>query len=194
MTQWLEHHEKVWLYTATIWVRAETAHGHNVLEASLVKPIGPPGPGTHHLKVAQYPTKRRVYFEKLVQDYGAIYFQDTLGDFIAKFNHPAASTATLNNEARNMLIPFCWVSIYHKIKFTGSDTNVFNIVDAVYVQSKHTDPSGCTIPMWFDTVLVHGKEDNIHRVNGKHYIFLMSSVLSDQLQSRPLDSTSMHHF
>jgi len=43
------------------------------------------------------PTKRKVSFEELVQDYGAVYFQDALGEFIAKFNYPAASTVTLNN-------------------------------------------------------------------------------------------------
>ena len=125
------------------------------------------------------PTKRKVSFEELVQDYGAVYFQDALGEFIAKFNYPVASTATLNNRARNTLIPFHWVSVFHKIKFACSDTSNSDIIDAVYVRPKQMDSEGCTIPSRFDTVLVRGKQDNIHGVNGKTIIPIEFS--SDQL-------------
>jgi len=144
--------------------------------------------------MTQNPMKRKVSFEELVQDYGAVYFQDSdaLGEFIARFNYPVASTATLNNRARSTLIPFHWVSVLHNVKFACSDTSDSDIVDAIYVRPKQTDSKGCTIPPpapQFDTILVCGKQDNIHGVNGKTIIPIEFS--SDQSQSRPSDSTSM---
>ena len=173
MTLWLERHEKVQQHASMIQGRLRATHHPNVLEASPAKPIGPPGLGTRSVKMTRNPTKRKVDFGALAQDYGATYFQDAISDFIARFNHPGASTGTLNNEATNMLIPFRWVSVYHKVKFACSDTGKSDIVDAVYVRPKQTDPRGRTIPARFDTVLVRGKQDNIHGVNGKHHSCLV---------------------
>jgi hypothetical protein len=78
---------------------------------------------------------------------------------------------TLNDRARNTLIPFRWVSVFHKVKFSHSDTSESDIVDAVYVRPEQTDPQGRTIPSCFDTILVRGKRDNIHGVNGKHHSY-----------------------
>ena len=171
MTLWLERREKVQRHTAMIQGRLQAAHDHNALGAHLAKPIGPPGPGTRYLKMARNPTKRRVYFEELAQDYGAVYFQDALGDFIAKIKNPGASTRTLNDQARNALIPFRSVSVFHKVKFSQSGTSKSDIVDAVHVRPEQTDSQGRIIPSRFDTVLVRGKQDNIHGVNGKHNFY-----------------------
>ena len=170
MTLWLERREKVQQHAAIIQGRLKATHNLNTLSVP-PKPTGPPGLGTHSLKMTQNPTRRRVYFEELAHNYGAMYFQDALGNFIAKVNHPAASTETLDNQARNTLIPFHWVSVFHKIKFICSDTNESNVVDAIHVRPGQTDSEGHTIPPHFDTVLVHGKQDNIHRVNGKHLFY-----------------------
>jgi hypothetical protein len=173
MTQWLERREKVQQHAALIQRRLEAAHDRDTPEASSARPIGPPSPGTRHLKMARNPTKTKVLFEELAQNYGAAYFQDALGDFIARFNHPGASTGTLNNRARNTLIPFHWVSVFHKIKFAHSGTNdsEINIVDTVWVRPEQTDSQGRIIPSRFDTVLVRGKRDSIHGVNGKHHFY-----------------------
>jgi hypothetical protein len=169
MTLWLERREKMQQHAAAIRRRSQAAHDYNTLGVFPAKPIGPPVPGTRHLKMTRNPTKTKVFFEELAQNYGAAYFQDALGDFIARLNHPGASAGTLNNQARNTLIPFRWVSVFHKIKFSHSDTNESNIVDAIYVRPEQTDSQGRTIPSRFDTVLVRGKRDNIHGVNGKHH-------------------------
>ncbi|KAN0103742.1 hypothetical protein V8E52_011679, partial [Russula decolorans] len=166
MAQWLERREKVQQHAAVIQGRLRATHDRNTLGSFPAKLIGPPGPGTRHLKMTRNPTKTKVFFEELAQDYGATYFQDALGDFIARLNHPGASMGTLNDRARNTLIPFRWVSVFHKVKFSHSDTSESDIVDAVYVRPEQTDPQGRTIPSRFDTILVRGKRDNIHGVNG----------------------------
>lgn len=142
-----------------------------MLEVLPAKPIGPPSPGPRHLKMTRYPTRGRVYFEELAQDYGAAYFQDAIGDFIAKINNPGASMGTLNNQARNTLIPFRSVSVFHKIKFSRSDTSESDIVDVVHVRPEQMDAQGRAVPSRFDTVLLRGKQDNIHGVNGKHHFY-----------------------
>jgi hypothetical protein len=172
MTLWLERREKVQQHAAVIQTRLRAAHG-DVLEVLPANPIGPPGPGTRCLKMTRNPSNRRVYFEKLAQDYGAVYFQDAIGDFIAKVNNPGASTGTLNNQARNTLIPFRSVSVFHKVKFSrvGSNTSESDIVDVVHVRPEQTDSQGRAVPARFDTVLVRGKQDNIHGVNGRHHFY-----------------------
>jgi hypothetical protein len=77
--------------------RLPATNDHNTLGAFLAKPIGTPGPSARCLKMARNPSKRKVYFEELAQNYDAMYFQDAFSDFIAKFNHPAISIAILNN-------------------------------------------------------------------------------------------------
>jgi hypothetical protein len=128
MAQWLERREKVQLHAAVIQGRLRATHDRNTLGSFPAKPIGPPGPGTRHLKMTRNPTKTKVFFEELAQDYSATYFQDALGDFIARLNHPGASMGTLNDRARNTLIPFRWVSVFHKVKFSHSDTSESDIV------------------------------------------------------------------
>lgn len=175
MTLWLERHEKVQQHAAMIEGKLQAVHDHNMLGASPEKLIGPPGPGPRYPKMTRNPSKRKVHFEELARDYGAVYFQDALGDFIAKFNNPTASTGMLNNQARNTLIPFRWVSIYHKVKFSDSDTDQSNIVDAIYVRPAQTGSKQRNILQRFDTVLVSGKRDSIHGVHGKYHLIESSS-------------------
>jgi hypothetical protein len=75
----------------------------------------------------------------------------------------------LNNQARNTLILFRWVSVYHKVKFSDSNTHQPNIVDAIIVRPEQTSSNQRNILQWFDTVLVRGKQDSIHGVNSKHH-------------------------
>ena len=42
-------------------------------------------------------------------------------------------------------------------------------MDAFHVRPAQIDSQRRAIPPRFDTVLVHGKQDNIHGVNGMHH-------------------------
>jgi hypothetical protein len=168
MTTWLERREKMGRHALTIELRQRGLYHHNVPRehATTQKPIGPPRTGTRHVKMAQQPTVWGVRFDDIVKNYGATNILDALADFIAKINHPDASTVVLQARSRNTLIPFSAVNVFHKIKFTSSSSS--DIVDTIHVQAERKDPSGHVIPSRFDTVLVRSKvSDTIHGVNGK---------------------------
>ena len=57
------------------------------------------------MKVHQTPS-RQVSFDVLAADYGAIHFQDVLGDFIAQINNPGATASTLHIYSYDTLISF----------------------------------------------------------------------------------------
>ena len=116
------------------------------------RPInGPPQPGTHYLQMTQNPTLRRVSFSDIVYNYGAIDFQDALGDFLAHLRETNIAARTLHSRGRNILIPFHHVPVFHKIKFRNGDGT---IVDAVHIRLEQVDAHGWIIPARFDTVLV----------------------------------------
>jgi hypothetical protein len=102
--------------------------------------------------MARTATLKAVSFDDLAQKYGAIDFQDTLADFIARTNHPTASGAALSALAADTLIPFRSVPVHHRIKFSNSDGS--EIVDSVQVRPEQKDTRGRQIPSRFDTVLV----------------------------------------
>ncbi|KAF8262114.1 hypothetical protein EI94DRAFT_1886708 [Lactarius quietus] len=54
-------------------------------------------------------------------------------------------------------------TVHHKIKFTNSDNT---IVNSIQIRPEQKDARGCSIPSRFDTVLVHGKNDSMHGING----------------------------
>ncbi|KAH9059259.1 hypothetical protein EDB87DRAFT_1577735 [Lactarius vividus] len=119
------------------------------------------------LKMAQHPTVKAVSFEELSEKYGAVDFQDCLADFIAQLNHPGASAAVLRTRAADTLLPFQTVPVFHRIKFTSSgSTGNSEIVDSVVVRPEQNDAHGRTIPSRFDTVLVHGRHEDV--MHGNH--------------------------
>jgi hypothetical protein len=140
MTLSLECWEKVQQCSLAIKGR-QASSDHNPVRVDTTVPIGPPHTGIHYLKMAQNPTFKAVSFDNLAKKYGAIVFQDTLADFIAQFNYPGASAASLRSQAANTLLPFRTVSIFHKIKFLSpsSDPNKPDIVDTIDTQPEYVD-------------------------------------------------------
>jgi len=104
--------------------------------------------------MAQHPSAKAVSFDDLHELYRATQFQDTLADFIAQFNYPSIAGNTLLTCARNMLIPFHSVAIFHKVKFVSNDTELAETVDAIHVWLEQKDACGRIIPPRFDTALV----------------------------------------
>ena len=104
------------------------------------RPIaGPPLPSIRYLKMTRNPTIKRVSFKDIVHNYGAVDFQDLLGDFIAHLREPHISGQALHNCGGNTLIPFHHVPVYHKIKFRDID-NV--IIDSVHIWPDQVDTCG----------------------------------------------------
>jgi hypothetical protein len=164
MTTWLERREKVQRHAARI--ARQALGGRSEARATVI--LGPPHVHHGYLKMPLHPTLKSVSFQTLVSDYGAKLFQDALADFIARVNHPGVSLATLRSRARNTLIPFREVPVFHKIKFTASrNSNKSEVVDSVQVRPAQTNPLGRIIPEQFDTVLVHGAQYGTHPNKGK---------------------------
>jgi len=157
MTSWLERREKLERHARFIKWRQQQD-----LPASTPpqRPIsGPPQPGKRYLTMTQHPTLRRVSFDDIIGGYGAVDFQDLLGDFFAHLKEPHLSGRTLHTRGGNTLIPFRHVPVYHKIKFRNGDGA---IVDAIHIRPEHVDAHGRIIPARFDTVLVQaGQQPDI---------------------------------
>jgi len=109
---------------------------------------------------------RSVRFNNIVTAYGAMYILDVLADFIAQINYLDVSIGAFQAQSRNTVIPFSSVHMFHKIKFTSSNSS--DIVDTIHVRAERKNPNGRIIPARFDTVLVRSKDSNtIHGANGK---------------------------
>jgi len=174
MTTWLCQHKKVQQHVALVRSRQEPDQQHG----PSVKIIGPPQPGAQSLKMTQHPSIKAVSFEL----YGAVRFQDALGEFIARINYPGASGNALHARATNTLIPFCLVPVFHKVKFTSNNVEPVEIVDVIHVQPEQKDTHGRIIPPRFDTVLVHTEcQGGTHRKEREfqpcHHLYLTQNVV-----------------
>ena len=168
MTTWLERHEKMERRAIAIGGQQHGLHHHDSSREHAIKLIGPPYMATHNVKMAKKPNVRSVGFADIVKEYGAEEILDTLADFIARVKYPTASATRLPARSRNVLIPFSSVHVFHKIKFTCSESG--DIVDTIHVRVEKRDSNGRTIPSRFDTVLVRGRDSNsIHGANGERY-------------------------
>ena len=149
MTVWLERREKIQWHAAVIDWRQ---HGNQQSPIART-PIGPPRARTQHIKMARNPSVKAVHFPEIAAKYGAILFQDALGDFIACVNNPGASGIMLGRHSVDTLIPFRSIHVYHNIKFANAEES--EILDAIHAQLEQKDSHGRIIPSRFDTVLVH---------------------------------------
>jgi len=160
MTTWLSRHKKVQWHVALVGSRQEP----DQQRGPSVKTIGPPQPGTWSLKMTQHPSIKAVSFDDIDELYGAVQFQDALGDFIARINYPGRSGNELYARAVNTLIPFCLVPVFHKVKFTSNNVEPAEIIDAIHVWPEQKDTRRRIIPPRFDTVLVLTEcQDGTHR-------------------------------
>lgn len=174
MTTWLERREKVQRHAAFIKREQGGDHDSDELgtQTDLATPTGALQAHNGYLRMPQHPTVKAVPFDDLVRKYGAIDFPDALADFIARTNHPGASTGTLRGRAGDTLIPFRTVAVFHRIRFVAStrasaDCEKTETVDAVNATPARIDLHGRIIPSRFDTVLVHNGQDRARINKGK---------------------------
>ncbi|KAH8976821.1 hypothetical protein EDB92DRAFT_2012952 [Lactarius akahatsu] len=154
MTAWLERREKIRIHTAFIEWQQQC---YPTSSSTLMTSTRPPQVGMRYLKMTQHPTVKAVTFDELAASYGAVDFQDALADFIALVNYPGASVATLRTRAADTLLPFRSVPVFHRIKYSSSETSEDSeIVDSAVIRPEQKDARGCTVPQRFDTVLVRG--------------------------------------
>ena len=179
MTAWLERREKIQTHTA--YIRSQ--QGSDQTHTRVKKRMGPPLARTYLIKMTRYPSVYRVSFDDLALKYGAIDFQDALGDFIASCKSSAASAATIRAQGAETLIPFRAVPVYHKVKFVSNDQSDNNseIIDVIHARPEHVDSQGRLIPARFDTAFVHSSHSE--RANRGEYQ-LVCQGQSNQLSAR----------
>lgn len=174
MTIWLERREKLQQHKAFINWRQQQH-----LSASVPRPrpiSGPPHPDTRYLKMTDHPTVPRVSFKDIVNNYGAVDFQDALGDFLAHLKEPHLSGRVLRREGVNTLIPFNHVPVFQTIKFENNDGA---IVDSIHIRPEQAPeqapPHGRITPARFDTALVRvGQQpDNVRRNQGSFKLIVI---------------------
>ncbi|KAF8258427.1 hypothetical protein EI94DRAFT_1912347 [Lactarius quietus] len=149
MTVWNERREKVEQHALFVaWRQQAQQPACNQVST----PEGPPVPVPRTTQMALNPTLKAVSFNDIANKYGAWDFQDALTDFIARINHPDASTAALKDLAENTLLPFQTVPVYHKIKFVSTGDS--EVIDTIHARPGQRDTHGRPIPSCFDTVIV----------------------------------------
>jgi Plavaka transposase len=152
MTLWLERKEKVLRHELFIaWQ----------LSGKTLPPTTPPELDLHtHIKMTQHPSARAVSIPKLVADYGTSDFRHEFTMFVANENFPGLTPAQLRNTARNVILPFYKLRVYHKVKFWTMDPqrriNAPETLDVAHVRPQQQKKNRNE---WragrFDTVLVN---------------------------------------
>jgi hypothetical protein len=169
MTTWLECREKVEHHSTLIRRQLESQQGTWSLALQQLPHL--PQAATLCVKMAKYPSVWSVSFHDLASKYEAVDFQDTLADFIAQWNHPGASLASVRACTHDTLFPFRSVAIFHKIKFIegqcGDSSASPEITDCIHIQPEQHDMDGRVVPRCFDTALIQDGSCNNEGLHSK---------------------------
>ncbi|KAG1880264.1 hypothetical protein C8R48DRAFT_767066 [Suillus tomentosus] len=145
MTRWLKRKEKIVRHDKFIqWqlnINPFTHHPH------------PPDLSFRRTQtLTKHPSAKAVPIQRLISDYGAIYFREALARYIAQQNHlnETLSRRHLENLAANVVLPFRSVAVHHKINVHAKPGRAGS--------SQQDD----AVPTRFDTVLVNdGTGDSV---------------------------------
>ncbi|KAG1832887.1 hypothetical protein DFJ58DRAFT_719474 [Suillus subalutaceus] len=163
MTRWLERKEKIVRHDKFIWwqlnINPFTHHPH------------PPDLSFRCTQtLTKHPSAKAVPIQRLISDYGAIYFREALARYIAQQNHlnETLSRRRLEDLAANVVLPFRSVAVHHKIKWVSVDAQGHRD-PCVTVDSVHAKPGRAgssqrddAVPARFDTALVNdGTGDSV---------------------------------
>jgi hypothetical protein len=96
-----------------------------------------------HIKITKYLNIKAALVSTFVTDYGAHDFQHQLTIFIACTNFPNLTFTQLQNTTRNIILPFQYLPVFHKIKGWIPDLqrliNAVESLDTVHVRPQCLD-------------------------------------------------------
>ncbi|KIJ09125.1 hypothetical protein PAXINDRAFT_87903, partial [Paxillus involutus ATCC 200175] len=163
MTQWLERREKImWHDNYVRWRQSGDPQQQERIppDLALVRTI----------KMTKHPSAKGVSFDKLIQDYRATFLVEALSRYVVLTKNPGLTAAQLERAARDVILPFHTLPVFHKIKFHAIDAlgheDVSTTVDAVHCHPTWRDGRGREVPGRFDTVLVNCGEGGVTGVAG----------------------------
>ncbi|KAL0577037.1 hypothetical protein V5O48_004941 [Marasmius crinis-equi] len=154
MVLWLDRREK--LHRHTKYIKAQLS---DTSAPPLLYDITPGVTFERTMKITKNPTLKSVTFTKLVQDYGALYFEAALARYIVSIRAPHITVRQLLEQSEDLPIPFGRVPVWHRVKWTmpdmySSKASGTVIVDSAHVNPARTNKRGHVVPGRFDTVLV----------------------------------------
>ncbi|KAG1838687.1 hypothetical protein F4604DRAFT_1885397 [Suillus subluteus] len=114
----------------------------------------PPEMSFRHIQtMTKHPSVKAVKLDKIVDEYSAMYFRESLARYVAKVTLPANTTVTpqqLEDRAANVYLPFQTLPVFHKVKWVSVDVHGHG--DAlVTLDSVHARP-GLPKPFTSDSV------------------------------------------
>ena len=152
MTIWLERKEKILRHEKYILWR---------LSGSLQpQPVDWVPPGIElgrKVYLSKHPSVRSVPLDRIVSDYGAIFFELALKRYISLSNNPGFATARqLDKSLWEVHPPFTKLPVWHRVKFLQTDafTGETSTADSIHVTPVRRDRRGRYVPPRFDTALL----------------------------------------
>ena len=153
MTLWLERKEKVLQFDEYVKWRLNGCPPCPVL--AIKKPV-------HRITMTKHPSRSNVSFEKLRNDYGALYIDDAIARYVAEHENPHATPAQIERIARGIDLHFSKVNVFHKAKFWLGHNDEHplsaNEFDTLYAKPERTNTKGDYVPGRFDMALVNEKQ------------------------------------
>ncbi|KAG2344878.1 hypothetical protein BDR05DRAFT_1016338 [Suillus weaverae] len=156
MTQWLECKEKILRHERYVMWRL---HGNPIQHQPR-----PPNLSFDRVQtLTKHPSVKGVPIQKLVTEYGAMYFHEALARYVAQLHHPHEATTHCHLEdlAATIHLPLRTLPVYHIIKWRSVDAqghgDLCVTVDSAHVKPRHvaTSQAGTDVPARFDTVLIN---------------------------------------
>ncbi|KAG1838882.1 hypothetical protein F4604DRAFT_1941109 [Suillus subluteus] len=155
MMQWLEWKEKILHHEQYIKWRLDGDHAPR-------QPCPPDLRFNHMQKMTKHPSVKAVSIQKLITDYGTTYFREALAQYIIQQQNPdnVMTCQRLENLAASIHLPCQSVPVYHKIKWSLTDTQGHSD-PLVTVDSVHAKPHRTALrandmaPARFDTALTN---------------------------------------
>jgi hypothetical protein len=158
MTTWLEQREKNFHHEKYIQWRLTGAAHH------LHHHPRPPEMSFRHTQtMTKHPSIKAVTLDKIVNEYGATYFHESLTRYIAKATLPVDAAVTfrqLKDQAGDVYLPFQTLPVFHKVKWVSVDVRGLSdppvTVDSVHARPGRSRPfASDSVSPRFDTAFIN---------------------------------------
>ncbi|KAG2107749.1 hypothetical protein DEU56DRAFT_717937, partial [Suillus clintonianus] len=159
MTTWLERREKI--------LRHETYIQWRLIAGTAHHPGRQPRPPEMSFRrtqtMSKHPSIKAVTLDKVVNEYGATYFRESLACYVVKATLPTNTTIRprqLEDQAADIYIPFRTLPVFHKVKWVSVDVRGQGdppaTVDSVHARPGRSRPfASDSVASRFDTAFVN---------------------------------------
>lgn len=151
MTIWLERKEKILAHER--YIRWRLSGSPPVLRQPLDVMHHP------HVRIAKSPSTKRLAFDDIAKQYGAVDIVNAICVFVADKRNPGLTRTNLHNAAANILLPFRSLALFHKVRFANASPYPWlegeDVEDIGHARPAYKDTQNRHVEGRFDTVLVN---------------------------------------